>query len=67
MSFPINNVMWGNYLVLELCDIQLQEGVNEISFSVGAIAWDDAYNVRGLFIDAGETLLSYAQTDTEIV
>lgn len=66
-SFPINDVMWGNYLVLELCDIQLQEGVNEISFNVGIIAWDDAYNVRGLFIDAGETLLSYAQTDTEIV
>lgn len=60
-SFPINDIMWGNYLVLELCDIQLQKGKNVISFSVGAIAWDDAYNVRGLFIEAGDVSLAFAE------
>ena len=60
-SFPINDIMGGNYLVLELCDIQLQKGVNVISLSVGAIAWDDAYNVRGLFIDAGDVSIAFAE------
>lgn len=43
-----DNVLWANYRVIKLGEVSLKKSENEISFSVGAISWDNAFNIRGI-------------------